>query len=203
MPHFPYALPDSESASPLREDEASRLIFLIGQQDSFSLNTLYQLWAPSLLGIAIRMLNDREEAEEAMQDTFVKLWHRAAEYDPAKSKPFVWCFTILRTVCIDRIRHQRRQKRDQSKSIPWDERDVPEPQLESFILSSDTFDSVRQALDQLPIEERRCLELAVFLEYTHSEISSELRTPLGTVKNRLRRAMEKIQNILSYNELAR
>lgn len=198
-----HALPDPASTSPQPEDDASQLLFLIGQQDRAALGELYQMWAPSLLGIAVRILHDREEAEEAMQDAFVKIWHRAAEYDPTKAKAFVWGFTILRTVCIDRIRYQRRQKRDHTKSQSWEERDIPEPLLDSQILTSDTFASVRNAVNQLPYDERRCLELAVFLEYTHSEISSELQTPLGTVKNRLRRAMEKLQHILSYHELTR
>lgn len=202
MPHNLHALPDL--VPPLDgEDEAARLLFLIGQQDRCAFEALYQIWASSLLGIAVKMLHDREEAEEVLQDTFVKVWHRAAEYNPSKSKAFVWCFVILRSVCLDRIRHQRRKKRNHMKRISWHERDVPEPLLDADVLSADTFDSVRHAINQLPHEERRCLELAVFLEYTHSEISSELQTPLGTVKNRLRRAMEKMKNILSDHDFTR
>lgn len=189
MPRALHALPDIDSVSSHNEEQAVQLLLQISQQDHFALDALYKIWY-TLLGIAFRMLGSRQEAEEAMQDTFVKLWHRAADYDPAKSKAFVWSFTILRSVCIDHLRYHRRQKRDSSKNISWDERDAPEPQTDSFILSNDTFTTVRQALERLPPEERRCLELAVLLEYTHSEISDELKTPLGTVKNRLRRAME-------------
>ena len=201
MPRALHALPDIDSMSSHNEEQAVQLLLQISQQDHFALDALYKIWAPTLLGIAFRMLGSRQEAEEAMQDTFVKLWHRAADYDPAKSKAFVWSFTILRSVCIDHLRYHRRQKRDSSKNISWDERDAPEPQTDSFILSNDTFTTVRQALERLPPEERRCLELAVLLEYTHSEISDELKTPLGTVKNRLRRAMEKLQSMLKNHEL--
>jgi RNA polymerase sigma-70 factor (ECF subfamily) len=201
MPRALHVLPDIDSVSSHNEEYAVRLLLQISQQDHSALDTLYKIWAPTLLGIAFRMLGSRQEAEEAMQDTFVKLWHRAADYDPAKSKAFVWSFTILRSVCIDHLRYHRRQKRDSSKNISWDERDAPEPQIHSSILSNDTITTVRQALEQLPPEERRCLELAVLFEYTHSEISDELKTPLGTVKNRLRRAMEKLQSMLKNHEL--
>lgn len=203
MRHALKALPHHALASSHNEDDARELLHQIAQRDRFALETLYEMWAPSLVGIAVRMLHNREEAEEAMQDTFVKLWQTAADYDANQSKAFVWCFTILRSICIDRIRRQRRQKRDFTKTISWDEGEAPEPRADSRILGSDTMTTVRQALSQLPHDERRCLELAVFLEYTHSEISDELRTPLGTVKNRLRRAMEKLQSLLSHHELTR
>jgi RNA polymerase sigma-70 factor (ECF subfamily) len=147
------------------------------------------------------MLKDRQEAEEVMQDTFVKLWHRAIDYDPEKSKPFVWCFTMMRSICMDRIRYLHRQKRRQIKNDSYDEKAVPEPKFEPQIIDSDTMASVRHAINLLPETERRCLELAVFFEYTQREISSELQTPLGTVKHRLRRALSKLQNILSQHEL--
>jgi RNA polymerase sigma-70 factor (ECF subfamily) len=198
-----HALPDLEDVSSPFEKDAEHLLFLVGQQDRRALQTLYEWWSPSLLGIAMRIMRDREEAEEAMQDTFVKLWHRAAEYDAGKSKAFVWCFTILRSICLDRIRYHRRQKRDHKKNLSPDQLDIPEPQFDPRILGSDTITAVRAAVNQLPDDERRCLELAVFLEYTQSEISDELQTPLGTVKHRLRRAMAKLQSMLSYHELTR
>lgn len=198
-----HALPDLEATSSPREDEAVALLYQIGQEDRFALDTLYQLWAPTLLGVAMRILNDRQESEEAIQDTFVKIWHRAAEYNAEKSKAFVWCFALLRNVCIDKLRYNNRQKRDSSRNVSWDERDSPEPQTDATILSLDTVAIVRNAVNQLPLDERRCLELAVFLEYTHSEISHELETPLGTVKNRLRRAMEKLHTMLADHAITR
>ena len=68
-------------------------------------------------------------------------------------------------------------------------------------MASDTLNTVRQAVNSLPDEERRCLELAVFLEYTQREIATELNTPLGTVKHRLRRAIEKLQILLAPHEI--
>jgi RNA polymerase sigma-70 factor, ECF subfamily len=191
-----HLLPDPEpDTSAPEEEDVAQLLFQIGQQDRRAFERLYSLWAPSLLGVALRILNNREEAEEAMQDTFVKIWHRAEEFDGKKSKPFVWCFTILRSICIDRIRHRRCKKRDQTKTVAWDDRDGDQADFDSDILGADAMQSVRKALEQLPYDERRCLELAVFLEYTQSEISD------GTIKNRLRRAMAKLKATLHYHEL--
>ena len=106
-----HALPDPPRNSSLNDEHAAQLLSLIGNSDQFAFETLYQLWSPTLLGIAFRMLGNRSEAEEAMQDSFVKIWHRAADYDPQKSKPFVWCFTLLRSICIDRLRFGNRIKR--------------------------------------------------------------------------------------------
>lgn len=201
MPRALHVIPDHQSTSSQPEDAAVRLLFLVGKQDRTALQTLYDWWSPALLGIALRILHDREEAEEAMQDTFVKLWHRAVDYDAEKSEPFVWCFTIIRSICMDRIRYLHRQKRDYTKNDSRDEKEIPEPQFDPQILSSDTITSVRHAINSLPEDERRCLELAVFFEYTQREISDELQSPLGTVKHRLRRAMAKLQSMLSQHEL--
>ena len=197
-----HALPEPDaSPSSQGEDHVARLLFQVGQQDRFAFDTLYNLWAPTLLGIAMRMLGQRQEAEEVVQDAFVKIWHRAASYDPERSQAFVWCFAIMRSLCIDRIRHHSRQKRDRSMQCSFDTSPAADLPCDPLILSQDTFFAVRNAMKQLPPDERRCLELAVFLEYTHSEISGHLQTPLGTVKNRLRRALEKLKHFLSDHEL--
>lgn len=195
-----HALPDLDGDSSRTEERAAQLLAQIGHGDAFAFDTLYSLWSPTLLGIAFRMLGNRSEAEEAMQDSFVKIWHRAADYDPNRSKAFVWCFTILRSTCIDRLRHQHRQKRNTQVTFVLDEH-TPEPLTDSQILPADLFRHVRHAMEQLPLDERRCLELAVFLEYTHSEIAERLATPLGTIKNRLRRALDKLKQLLSDHEI--
>jgi RNA polymerase sigma-70 factor, ECF subfamily len=201
MPSNLHALPDPPRNPSLNDEHAVQLLSLIGSGDQFAFETLYQLWSPILLGIAFRMLGNRSEAEEAMQDSFVKIWHRAADYDPQKSKPFVWSFTILRSICIDRLRYGSRLKRATPLISSINDTDFAEPISNDLILSKDTMQIVRKAIDSLPLDERRCLELAVFLEYTHSEISQQLGTPLGTVKNRLRRALEKLKQLLADYEV--
>ncbi len=180
--------------------EAAALVARMARGDALALNELHGSWSPVLLGSACRILGDRREAEEAVQDTFVRMWHRAADFDPAQSPPFVWAFALLRGYCIDRLRYRHRAKRDSSKVVPLHLHTLPEEIEDSRVMAMDDCRRVRAALDLLPADERRCLELAVFLEYSHSEISAHLGTPLGTVKNRLRRALEKTRNHLSRHD---
>lgn len=183
-----------------REGDAVRLIARMAKGDDSALTELHDAWGATLLGIACRMLGDRHESEEVVQDTFVRLWHRSVDYDPEQSPPFVWAFAVLRGQCIDRLRFRHREKRDSSRVVPIHLHTPPERAEDPRVMAADDWRRVRSALEQLDKDERSCLELAVFLEYTHSEISDRLGTPLGTVKNRLRRALEKVRNLLSRHE---
>ena len=180
--------------------EATELIAKMAKQDASALTELHLLWSPVLLGVACRMLGDRREAEEAVQDTFVRLWHRAIDYDPIQSPPFVWAFSVMRGYCIDRLRYRHRAKRDSSRVVSIHVHSPPEEIEDSKVMAADDLKRIRAALSSLDAPERQCLELAVFLEYTHSEISNHLGTPLGTVKNRLRRALGKVRKQLSRHE---
>jgi RNA polymerase sigma-70 factor, ECF subfamily len=193
-PIFPAGLGEDRSR------EAVALIVRMAKEDGSALAELHTIWSPILLGIACRMLGDRREAEEVVQDTFVRMWHRAADYDPLQSPPFVWAFAVLRGYCIDRLRYRHRGKRDSSRVVPIHLHIPPEKIEDPRVMAIDDWRRVRSALSLLAENERNCLELAVFLEYTHSEISEHLNTPLGTVKNRLRRALSKIRTHLSRHD---
>lgn len=194
QPTFPAGLGEDRSG------EAAALIARMGKEDASALAELHGMWSPVLLGIACRMLGDRREAEEAVQDTFIRMWHRSADFDPKQSPPFVWAFSLMKGYCIDRLRYRHRGKRDSSRVVSIHVHAPPEPLEDPQVMALDDWRRVGAALDVLGEDERRCLELAVFLEYSHSEISERLGTPLGTVKNRLRRALEKVRNQLSRHE---
>lgn len=196
----PAPLPTFPGLGDDRNGEAVALIGRMAKEDGSALTELHHMWSPILLGIACRMLGDRREAEEAVQDTFVRMWHRSADYDPKQSPPFVWAFAVMRGYCIDRLRYRHRGKRDSSRVVSIHALKLPEETEDSRVMALDDWKRVRATLDVLGTDERRCLELAVFLEYTQSEISEHLGTPLGTVKNRLRRALEKVRNQLSRHE---
>ena len=205
--NLPRSIADSTSVpqftSGLGEDRngvAAALIVRMAKEDGSALTELYGMWSSVLLGIACRMLGDRREAEEAVQDTFVRMWHRSGDYDPQQSPPFVWAFAVMRGYCIDRLRYRHRGKRDSSRVVPIHLHAPPEEAEDPRVMALDDWRRVRAALDELGTDERQCLELAVFLEYTQSEISAHLGTPLGTVKNRLRRALDKVRNQLSRHD---
>ncbi|MEX1049505.1 MAG: sigma-70 family RNA polymerase sigma factor [Akkermansiaceae bacterium] len=180
---------------------AAVLIARMAKGDDRALAELYEMWCPTLLGVSCRILGDRGEAEEVVQDTFVRMWHRSGEYNPELSPPFVWAYALMRGYCIDRLRFRHRGKRDSSRVVSIHLHAPAEQTEDPRVMEMDDLRRLRHALDQLSPNERKCLELAVFLGYTHSEIAEHLATPLGTVKNRLRRALEKVRNQWSRYEL--
>jgi RNA polymerase sigma-70 factor (ECF subfamily) len=179
------------------------LIRRMAHDDAAALVELHGMWSPVFLGVAYRMLGDRRDAEDVVQDTFVRLWRRAAEYDSHQSPPFVWAFAVLRGYCMDRLRSRHRSKRDASRVGHNQPHPSPPPEKPENprVMALDDFRRVKSALDHLAADERNCLELAVFLGYTHSEIADHLVPSLGSVKNRLRHALTKVRNHLSRYEL--
>ncbi len=186
--------PPRNQPSGLCEDaagEALALIHRMARGDAAALVVLHGMWAPVLLGAACRMLGDRREADEVLRGTFERMWKRAAGFDPHQSPPFVWAFVLMRGLAMERLR-RRQGKRDAARewAVPSHER------CESIkVLTTDDCRRLRSAIDQLDLEERTCLEHAVFLGYVRPE------TPSAAVKNHLRRAVEALRNQLSCHEL--
>lgn len=195
-----HALPSGLCEDPSRATAA--LITRMAQQDAAALVELYGLWCPSFLGISCRMLGDRREAEDVVQNTFVRIWNDAADYDPHQAPPFVWAFSIMRRQCIEGLRRLRkRAKKDASRTIPLDLHAAPEKSDTPRVMTLDDSRRVRTALDQLTPDERSCLEMAVFLKYSHSDSPELPGPPLATIKNHLRQALKKMRNHLSRYEL--
>jgi RNA polymerase sigma-70 factor (ECF subfamily) len=181
--------------------EAAALIGRMAKDDSAALVELHARWGPVLLGISCRMLGDRREAEDVVQDTFVRMWQHSADYDPHRSPPFVWAFALMRGSCIDRLRFRHRAKRHSSRVAPLVLLNPPEKSENPRVMTLDDFRRVRAALDQLAPDDRSSLESAVFLEFSHLETSEHLGTSLGTVKNHLRQSLKTLRNHLSRYEL--
>jgi RNA polymerase sigma-70 factor (ECF subfamily) len=186
--------PRRNQPSGLCEDvagEALALIYRMARRDAAAFAVLHGMWAPVLLGTACRMLGDRREAEEVVKGTFERMWKRAEGYDPHQSPPFVWAFVMLREQALEHLR-RRKGKQD----TPRDSVILSHERCEHLkVLTTDDCRRLRSAIDQLDLEERTCLEHAVFLGYARPE------TPSATVKNHLRRALEALRNQLSCHEL--
>ena len=181
--------------------EAAALIGRMAKDDPAALVELHGRWSPVLLGISCRMLGDRREAEDVVQDTFVRMWQHSADYDPHRSPPFVWAYVLMRGFCSDRLRSRHRSKRNASPVAPVDLLTPPEKSQNPRVMALDDFRRVRTALDQLAPDERSSLESAVFLEFSHLETSELHGTSLGTVKNHLRQSLKTLRNHLSRYEL--
>jgi RNA polymerase sigma-70 factor (ECF subfamily) len=158
-----------------------------------ALRDLYRVAGGRVLAVALRILRDRAEAEDVVQDTFLELWRRADRYDPRRASPETWAVVIARSRAIDRLRARGTAARAAEAQAREPEPEAPT--LEPAEARQER-ESVRQALAELPAEQREALELACWEGLTHREISARTGQPLGTVKTRVRRAMARLQDRL-------
>ena len=159
--------------------------------DRLALDEIYRHYATPLFSFAMKILGRREEAEEVLQDAFVKMWHKAAHFDPAKGRPYTWAIMIVRGLALDKRRSLVRQP----TAVSIDH--APERSCEpAEIFPDEAYRPLREAMVHLRPEERECLELAVWHDLSHPQIAADLRQPLGTVKSRLRRALAKLRGHL-------
>ena len=173
------------------------LLAQVAQGSTEAFSQLYDEFSSALLGITLGILKNRAEAEETLQDIFVTIWKSADKYHPERGKGSTWLISLTRNRSIDRLRsRQRRDKlvetaRDKSVLPDFDDRSPETP-----LIASELSERVRESLKTLPDDMRTVLELAFFHSLTQNEISEYLDQPLGTVKSRIRRAMERVRTSL-------
>lgn len=160
-----------------------------------ALGELYERFSARAFGVARRVLRNDAEAEEVVQDTFIEVWRSATRYDPRRAAPERWILTMTRTRAIDRLRQTgaRARLKDNLSAQPMSDVALS-PELK--LTASREAQRLRDALATLPGEQRAVLEQAYDLGMTQSEIAEATRTPLGTVKTRMRTAMLKLADLL-------
>jgi RNA polymerase sigma-70 factor (ECF subfamily) len=172
-----------------------------GDQTAFAM--LYDRLSGPLYSLAVRMLGDATEAQDALQDVFLQIWRRAANYDAKQSSVFSWATLITRSRVIDRLRARGRRLRVVPAST--DDENHLEAAIEASVGPSgaDTVEGneeavrVRSIVNKLPAEQRQAIELAFFSDLTHHEIAAQLNQPLGTIKARIRRGLLKLREQVS------
>lgn len=189
-----------------RPEEATRdeeLIESVAEGNRRAFEQLYDRYAPLVFGLALKMLGNREVAEEAVQEIFWRVWQRAKSFERGRSFA-PWLFGIAHNYCIDELRRRR------ARPQPVYE-DDEHPVLSSIADEGDVSEAALQgeqrrivinALRELPREQREALELAYFGGLTQQEIATRLGNPLGTIKTRMRLGLQKLRQILQGQELA-
>lgn len=180
------------SAAELSDEE---LMDLLRRRQAAALEVLYDRHHRLALALAYRVVGDRETAEDVIQDAFLAAWHYAASYRPELGKARAWLLTIVRHRAIDRVR--RRRLEDHSSELSESIVDQWSPALEHIAELRFERHRILQALAALSAEQRHVIELAYFGGLTHSEIAERTALPLGTVKGRIRLAMEKLRLLLA------
>ena len=176
-----------------------QLLLAMSRGDVAALETLYDRYAPAVLGLAVKLLGDRAAAEEIVQETFWRVWRKADAFSSKQGTVSSWLFGIARNLAIDTWR--RRQARPQPVfDVEEEQRLDNEPDPEVDVAESAwgmiKRTQVQAALEALPLEQRRVLELAYFWGLTRQEIAETIGVPVGTVHTRARLGLQKLRNLL-------
>ncbi|MCA1558267.1 MAG: sigma-70 family RNA polymerase sigma factor [Acidobacteria bacterium] len=163
--------------------------------DERALEQLYVRYRLILFGLLLRILHSRAEAEDCLQEVFLQVWRQARGFDEARGRPFTWLVTMARSRAIDRLRSLASRDRTAQTAAREVVDEISDAVTDA--IRSEQNETVRAALNALPEEQRRVLELAYFEGLTQSEIATRLNQPLGTIKTRTRAAMMKLREMLA------
>ena len=178
------------------------MIARIGRGDQGAFSALYDRLSGPLYSLAVKMLGDVAEAQDALQDVFLQIWSRAGTYDPEQSSVFSWTVLLTRSRVIDRLRARGRRLRIVVGSTEDEDKPTDVADASTTESAADTAEKndeaarVRSVLNNLSSEQREAIELAFFGHLTHHEIAARLGQPLGTVKARIRRGLLKLREQL-------
>jgi len=159
-------------------------------RDSEALEKLYERYSPILYAVIVRILRDERESEDVLQEVFLQAWKQADRYSQERGSVKAWLIMMARSRAVDRVRSIESGKRVQAavaEEEPLIGGDVPLPGQSAE--RSERQRLVRASLENLSREQREVLELAFYQDMSHSEISEQLKRPLGTVKTQMRSAL--------------
>jgi RNA polymerase sigma factor (sigma-70 family) len=187
-----------------RSLELSTLLARTGLGDRAAFATLYDATSAHLLGVVLRIQRDRAQAEDILQEVYVKVWRAAQSFDAAQSQPLTWLSSIARNRAIDSLRRMQTQPQFHSTLTTNDEEDTevydtvaddaPGP-LDLLSRASDAR-ALSSCMQGLSAQQRQSVALAFFDGLSHAEVAEQMRQPLGTVKSWVRRALMSLKGCL-------
>jgi RNA polymerase sigma-70 factor (ECF subfamily) len=175
-----------------------QLMARLAMRDIKAFEALYDRYGTLVYSTALRVVGDVQLAEDIAQEVFLRIWRRPDQYVPQRGRFVTWLLSVARNGAVDQIRMRGRRRRhetageESARQLPADE--GRDPALMAQL--ADERQKVRQALTSLPAEQRRVIEMAYYGGYTQQEIAELLNQPLGTVKTRIRLAMQKLRAAL-------
>ena len=169
------------------------LLQRIAARDTAAVAELYDRHSRLLFGLILRIVRDHGEAEDILQEAFVRVWSQAEKYDSRMGGPLPWIVRVARNCAIDRLRARRVRAAIDAPAVGLAAvESAPATAIqnpEEAVLDAERRERVTDALAGLPAEQRRLIEAAFFEGYTHSELAQRFGLPLGTVKTRIRTGM--------------
>ena len=166
----------------------------LADQKAFA--ALYQASSAKLFGVAVRITRRRDWAEEVLQESFVKIWHHAGNYDTRKSAPMTWMTAIVRNRALDWLRRPREvQASDDVEAFMANVADEG-PGPEQLAILAAQAGRLHECMEQLGADQRRSITLAFFHGLSHGELADKMNKPLGTVKTWVRRGLDRLKQCL-------
>ena len=181
-----------QSARSMSEAAWISMVRSVAAGDQLALHSIYEQTHRIVFTLIMRIIQNRETAEEVTLDVFHNVWRRASTYDPANGSVVGWVMNQARSRAIDRLRYEQRKKRVHNDTGPFANGNVPEDPQNAFRFNERSR-LLRNALDTLSPEERQAIEIAFFSELTYREVAERLNQPLGTVKSRIRSGLGKLR----------
>ncbi|MDT0558308.1 RNA polymerase sigma factor [Ichthyenterobacterium sp. W332] len=173
----------------LKHSIEQQIITLLANEDERALNLLYKNYSNSLYGVILKVTNNEEIAEDALQETFIKVWKNAKKYDAKKAKLFTWLYRIARNTAIDKLRSFNNRFQ---KEVQIDKSNVYI--LPTMNLNQDVID-LKEHVARLEEKYQIVLKALFFEGMTQQEASDELEIPLGTIKSRLKIGLRELKKV--------
>ncbi|WP_448502602.1 sigma-70 family RNA polymerase sigma factor [Sphingomonas sp.] len=164
--------------------------------DRSALGRVYARTAPKLFGVCLRIVRDRQAAEDVLQEVFLKIWRSAAAFDPARASPITWLCAIARNSAVD-------WRRRASRALPPPEELPPPGEAPSEVTGADEIEQplmLRECLDTLDEHQHRFIRAAFFGGFTYAELAERAEVPLGTMKSWVRRGLERLKRCMDGEE---
>ncbi len=178
--------------------EDIRLLKRISERDSASFQTFYKKYSGLIFASISNVLNDHHDTEDVMQEVLVQVWNKAHLYEPRKGKPLTWLTTLARNRAIDRIRSKQRRSRlnDDFESENKKDQFEFEPSGHENLEFKERDTILHSAVSRLTQDQREAIELTYFTGLTQAEVAERLHEPLGTIKARIRRGVNRLETLV-------
>ncbi len=176
-------------------EDLSRLMSRIGAGDRGALRQLYDATSAKLFGVCLRILSDREESEDVLQEVYVTVWRRADRFDASRASVMTWVSTIARNRSIDRLR----ARGPMAYAEPVEEMDLPDDKAvgaEALLVAAGEEGRLHNCLSELDDRTENVIRTAFFEGVTYDALARRMDTPLGTVKSWVRRGLAKLKGCL-------
>ncbi len=182
---------------PSQWERTTRDRLIAGEEGA--LNEVYDQYSSFVYGLALRVIGEARAAEDVSQDVFVAVWERAGAFDPDRGSLRTWLGTLAHRRAVDHVRREEARRR---RAIRDAARPVSTPDVEEMALALVTAERVRSALETLPDEQRRAIQLAYFGGKTYRQVAEVLGVPEGTAKSRLRLGLRRVADVIETETVA-